>query len=33
VWDYHCLRQEVPVGNRFMDDVRAYERRELVKRG
>ncbi len=33
VWDYHCLRQEVPVGNRFMDDVRAYEKRELAGRG
>ena len=33
VWDYHCLRQEVPVGNSFMDDVRTYEKRELVGRG
>ncbi len=33
VWDYHCLRQEVPVGNRFMEDVRSYEKRELTKRG
>jgi L-rhamnose isomerase len=32
VWDYHCLRQEVPVGNAFMDDVRSYEKRELAKR-
>jgi len=33
VWDYHCMRQEVPVGHRFMDDVRAYEKRELAGRG
>lgn len=33
VWDYHCLRQEVPVSNRFMEDVRSYEKRELAKRG
>jgi len=32
VWDYHCMRQEVPVGYRFMDDVRAYEKRELSGR-
>ena len=33
VWDTHCLRQEVPVGNAFMDEVRSYERRELARRG
>lgn len=33
VWDYHCLRNEVPVGFRYMDDVRAYEKQELAKRG
>jgi L-rhamnose isomerase len=33
VWDYHCLRQEVPVGNAFIDEVRSYEKRELTKRG
>jgi L-rhamnose isomerase len=32
VWDYHCLRQEVPAGYRFMDDVRAYEKREFAGR-
>lgn len=31
-WDYFCLRQEVPVGFQFMQDVRAYEKTELVKR-
>jgi L-rhamnose isomerase len=31
-WDYFCLRQEVPVGFQFMQDVRDYEKRELAKR-
>ncbi len=33
VWDYYCLQQGVPVGNRFMDEVRAYEKTELSRRG
>ena len=33
VWDYFCLRQDVPAGMAFMDDIREYERRELSKRG
>ncbi len=33
VWDYYCLQQGVPVGNRFMDEVRAYEKTELARRG
>ncbi len=32
VWDYHCLKQGVPVGLRFMDEVRAYEKKVLAKR-
>ena len=32
VWDFYCLRQEVPVGIGFMDQVRAYERRVLSQR-
>ena len=32
VWDYHCLRQEVPVGYSFLDEIRDYEKRELSKR-
>ena len=32
VWDYHCLRQETPVGIGFLEDVRAYERAVLAKR-
>ena len=25
VWDYHCLRQNVPLGNCWLDDVQKYE--------
>ncbi len=32
VWDYHCLKQGAPVGLRFMDEVRAYEKQVLAKR-
>jgi L-rhamnose isomerase len=32
VWDYHCLKHGVPVGLRFMDEVRAYEKKVLAKR-
>ena len=32
VWDYHCLRQGVPVGISFMDEIRAYEKQELSER-
>jgi L-rhamnose isomerase len=33
VWDYHCAQQGAPVGMRFVDQVREYERVELSKRG
>ncbi|HSR35389.1 MAG TPA: L-rhamnose isomerase [Anaerolineae bacterium] len=33
VWDYHCLKQGVPVGIGFMDEIRTYEQQELSKRG
>jgi L-rhamnose isomerase len=33
VWDYHCLRQGVPVGPAWLDVVRAYERDVLARRG
>ncbi len=33
VWDAHCLRQGVPVGFGYVDEIRAYERRELSQRG
>jgi L-rhamnose isomerase len=32
VWDYHCLRQGVPVGPAWLDEVRAYERDVLARR-
>ena len=32
VWDYYCLKNEVPVGSAFMDEIRAYEQSELWKR-
>jgi L-rhamnose isomerase len=32
VWDAFCLRQNVPVGPSFLDEIRAYEREELAKR-
>ena len=32
VWDYHCLKQGAPVGLRFMDKVRAYEKKVLAER-
>jgi L-rhamnose isomerase len=33
VWDYFCWQQNVPVGIQFMEEIRAYEQRELLKRG
>jgi L-rhamnose isomerase len=33
VWDYHCLEQEVPTGSAWLDEVRAYERDVLARRG
>jgi L-rhamnose isomerase len=32
VWDHYCLQQDVPVGIRFLDEVRRYEEQELSKR-
>ena len=33
VWDYHCLKQHVPVGMAFMNEIKAYEADVLSKRG
>jgi L-rhamnose isomerase len=33
VWDYHCLRQGVPVGMDWLEVVRGYEREVLSRRG
>jgi len=32
MWDYACLRQGVPVGISFMDEIRGYEKQVLSKR-
>ena len=32
VWDYYCLRQDVPIGPAWLEDVRAYERSVLARR-
>lgn len=32
VWDYYCLKQGVPVGIAFMDMIKSYEDRVLIKR-
>jgi L-rhamnose isomerase len=33
VWDYHCLQQNVPVGENWLAEVRSYEKKVLGKRG
>lgn len=33
VWDYHCLQSDVPVGQNWLDEMRAYETNVLSKRG
>jgi len=33
VWDYYCERQGVPAGPAWLDEVRAYEKKVLFKRG
>lgn len=32
VWDYYCMRHDVPVGNAWMDEVKTYEKDVLSKR-
>jgi L-rhamnose isomerase len=32
VWDYHCLRSEVPDGRHWLDETRRYEREVLASR-
>jgi len=32
VWDYFCLKQDVPIGFSFMDEIRAYEEQVLSGR-
>jgi L-rhamnose isomerase len=33
VWDAYCLKQEVPVGLSFLDEIRIYEKQVLAQRG
>ena len=33
VWDYYCLKSDVPAAESWLDDVRAYEKDVLSKRG
>jgi L-rhamnose isomerase len=33
VWDYHCAKMEVPAGQAWLDEVKAYEMDVLSKRG
>ena len=33
VWDYYCMTKDVPVGVAWFDEIKAYERDELSKRG
>jgi L-rhamnose isomerase len=33
IWDYHCLRQGVPVGISYLDSIRKYEKQVLAQRG
>lgn len=32
VWDYYCMKQEVPTGSAWMNDIREYERQVLSAR-
>ncbi len=32
VWDHFCVQQNVPVGVRFLDEIKAYEAQELSQR-
>jgi len=32
IWDYYCMKENVPVGVSFMDLIKEYEKKELVNR-
>jgi len=32
VWDYYCMKQNVPVGMDFMTVIKDYEKKELANR-
>jgi L-rhamnose isomerase len=33
IWDYYCVQQNVPVGMAYLDEIRAYEKGVLARRG
>ena len=33
VWDYYCLKSDVPIGREWIDEVKRYERDVLARRG
>jgi L-rhamnose isomerase len=33
VWDYYCLKNDVPVAEDFIGEIQNYEREVLNKRG
>jgi len=33
IWDYYCLKQDVPAGYMWLDDIKQYEKDVLFKRG
>jgi len=32
VWDYYCTKSNVPIGNAWLNEVKAYEENVLAKR-
>jgi len=32
VWDYHCMKQNIPIGMYFMEVIKEYEKQELANR-
>ena len=32
IWDYYCLKYDVPVGMAWVDQIKVYEKNVLVKR-
>jgi L-rhamnose isomerase len=32
VWDYYCLKNNVPVGAAWLDEIKSYERQTLASR-
>jgi L-rhamnose isomerase len=32
VWDYYCLKNKVPVGQDYIEEIKKYEKEVLLKR-